>query len=139
MTTLAYLALVAALALATAYTRNYQATVSALAERVEPWARGEVTPPWQSARTLAVALAWLLTIALGILFLQWWKVALLAGGGLLLLVPLFGSLTPRPLSAHYLDRLHADVEHRLARRRGDAAALQSVKRAIAAARMPPGG
>jgi len=44
----------------------------------------------------------------------------------LLLVPVLGSFLPRPMSRHYVDRIRADLEHRVARGGPDAAQTRRV-------------
>jgi hypothetical protein len=60
-------------------------------------------------------LGWPAALGIGMLFVAWWKAAALVAGAFLLLVPAIGSLMPRPMSTHYLDRIRSDLEQRVAR------------------------
>jgi hypothetical protein len=119
---LLYILLLGMLAAFTAYTRNVQSTVIALGQQV-PAAGPLVTPRWQSARTLALVVAWPAAIGLGMLFVAWWKAVALVVGAFVLLVPVIGSFTPRPMSRHYRNSIRADLERRIARGGREAAAL----------------
>jgi len=122
---LLYLLLLGALALLTAYTRNFQRTIVALGSTLDQGAGAAVTPRRQLLRTLAVAASWPLAFGLGLLFIAWWKAVALVVGSFVLLVPVLGSLTPRSMSAHYLRRIRADLEHRLASGEGDREQLRT--------------
>jgi hypothetical protein len=107
-----FLGLLVLLALLTAYTRNYQRTVLDLDQALE--SGGRVVPRLQTARTIAVALGWPLVLGIGLMFVAWWKAVALVVGSFLLMVPVIGSLTPRPSSRHFVERIRADLERRLA-------------------------
>jgi hypothetical protein len=109
-----YLLLLGAVALLTAYTRNFQRTVVTLAAELDSAHGPVLTPRRQLLRTLAVLLAWPAAFGIGLVFFAWWKATALVVGAFLLLVPALGTLTPRALSAHYLDALRADLARRLA-------------------------
>lgn len=123
---LLYLVLLAALALLTAYTRNFQRTIVALGARVDEGATTAMTPRTQWLRTLAVALSWPLAFGLGIAFIAWWKVVALVVGAFLVLVPVLGSLTPRSMSAHYLERIRSDLRRRVTQGGPEAGRLRQV-------------
>lgn len=125
---LLYLALLGVLALLTAYTRNFQRTIVALASRVDrdQDATTAVTPRNQWLRTIGVATSWPLAFALGLLFVAWWKAVALVVAAFLLLVPVLGSLTPRSMSAHYLERIEDDLRRRVALGGPQAQRLQRV-------------
>jgi hypothetical protein len=114
---LLYLLLLGMLAAFTAYTRHLQSTV----KQQIPGAAGRIaTPRQQTLRILALVLGWPAALGLGMLFVAWWKAAALVAAAFLLLVPVLGSLMPRPMSAHHLDRIRADLERRVARGAGGA-------------------
>jgi hypothetical protein len=129
MLLLLYILLLGALAAFTAYTRNFQSTVITLEQQI-PGGAGTIVTPWrQTLRTIGLVLGWPAALGIGLLFIAWWKAAALVVGAFLLLVPVIGSLTPRPMSAHYLERIRSDLAQRLARgaKEGrDAAALARV-------------
>ena len=111
---LLYILLLGLLAAFTAYARHLQSTVITLEQQI-PGAAGRVaTPRQQTLRTLGLVLGWPAALGIGMLFVAWWKAAALVAGAFLLLVPVIGSLMPRPMSAHYLDRIRSDLEQRLA-------------------------
>jgi hypothetical protein len=115
---LLYILLLGALALLTAYTRNFQRTLVALDDALD--APGGMTPPRaQGLRTAAVLVAWPVGLAVGMAFFAWWKAVVLVLLAFMVLVPLLGTLTPRPLADHYLGRIRADLERRLAVGDGD--------------------
>jgi hypothetical protein len=110
----------------TAYARHLQSTVITLEQQI-PGAAGRIaTPGQQTLRTLTLVLGWPAALGIGMLFVAWWKAAALVAGAFLLLVPVIGSLMPRPMSAHYLDRIRADLEQRLSRGGHDAAPLRRI-------------
>lgn len=121
-----YILAVAALALATAYTRNFQRTVVELQADLGEDALAKLTPRAQWARTALIAVGWPVLMAAGILFVAWWKAVALVVGGFLLLVPLFGSFTPRALSAHYVDAIQRDLARRIGAGGNDAAELRGL-------------
>lgn len=111
---LLYILLLGLLAALTAYTRNFQGSLIKLGQQVV--ATGALpTPRWQTLRTIGLVLGWPAVLGLGMLFVAWWKVAALVAGAFLLLVPVIGSFLPRPMSAHYLDRIRSDLAQRVAR------------------------
>jgi hypothetical protein len=120
-----YLLLLAALALVTAYTRNFQRTLVAVGGEIED-GPATLTPRAQWLRTGAIVLGWPAAFALGVVFIAWWKTVALVVGAFALLVPVLGSLTPRSGSTHYLDRIKADLARRISARPRDAARLRQV-------------
>lgn len=108
-----YILLLGLLAAFTAYTRNFQSTVIGLCQQIGA-AAGVLTPKQQSLRTVALVMAWPAAIGIGMIFVAWWKAVALVVGAFLLLVPVIGSLTPRPMAAHYRDRIRADLARRIA-------------------------
>jgi len=117
-----YILLLGLLAALTAYTRNFQSTVIELGQQIT--VAGASLSPWhQSLRTVALVIAWPAAIGLGMLFVAWWKAVALVVGAFVLLVPVIGSFTPRPLSRHYRNSIRADLERRIARGGRDAAML----------------
>jgi hypothetical protein len=123
-----YLLLLGALALFTAYTRNFQRTIVALGAELDRGLGASVAPQAQTWRTLAVLLAWPLAAGVALLFVTWWKAVALVVGAFLLLVPVLGALTPRAVSAHYLGRIRADLERRRAAGGADAERLGRILR-----------
>ena len=121
-----YVLLLGAIALFTAYTRNFQRTVVALAAALGSTHGPLVTPRAQLLRTVALLLVWPAALGLGMAFVAWWKAMALVVGAFLLLVPALGALTPRAMSAHYLAAIRADLERRLAAGAADGAALREV-------------
>jgi hypothetical protein len=112
---LLYILLLGALAAFTAYARHLQSTVITLEQQI-PGASGRIaTPGQQTLRTLTLVLGWPAALGVGMLLIAWWKAAALVAGAFLLLVPVAGSLMPRPMSAHHLDRIRSDLERRVAR------------------------
>jgi len=109
-----YLLLLGALALLTAYTRNFQRTLVAIDAELDPGAGLALTPRRQWQRTIAVVAGWPIAFGLGVSFIAWWKAVALVIGAFLLLVPVLGAFTPRPMSAHYLERIRNDLERRMA-------------------------
>jgi hypothetical protein len=131
-----YAVALGALALFTAYTRNFQGTVLAVARRTDVAASDQVAPRAQTRRTLALIALWPAALFVGLMFFQWWKAVLLVVVAFALLVPLLGALlTPPALSGHYVARIRADLERRLERGEGDAARLRGVLRTLD--RLPP--
>jgi hypothetical protein len=111
---LLYILLLGMLAAFTAYARHLQSTVITLEQQI-PGAGGRIaTPGQQTFRTLTLVLGWPAALGIGMLFIAWWKAAALVAGAFLLLVPVIGSLMPRPMSAHYLDRIRSDLAQRAA-------------------------
>jgi hypothetical protein len=111
---LLYILLLGMLAAFTAYARHLQSTVITLEQQI-PGAAGRIaTPGQQTLRTLTLVLGWPAALGIGMLFIAWWKAAALVAGAFLLLVPVIGSLMPRPMSAYYLDRIRSDLEQRVA-------------------------
>ncbi len=128
-----YAVALGALALLTAYTRNFQGTVAEIARRTgNAAAIGDaVAPRAQARRTLALVALWPAALLAGLMFLQWWKAVLLIGAAFLLLVPLLGALmTPPAMAEHYLSRIRADLERRLERGEGNAERLRGALRAL---------
>lgn len=123
---LLYLLLLGALALLTAYTRNFQRTIVTLGSALDQGAGSAVTPRRQLLRTAAVAASWPAAFGIGLLFIAWWKAVALVVGSFLLLVPVLGSLTPRAMSPHYLQRIRTDLEHRIASGEGDREQLRTI-------------
>ena len=133
-----YAAALGALALFTAYTRNFQGTVAGIARRCAADAADVVAPRAQGLRTLALVALWPAALFLGLAFFQWWKAVLLPVVAFTLLVPLLGALlTPRAMSGHYVAAIRADLEQRLACGRGDAERLRGVLRALDRLDRPP--
>lgn len=116
-----FLGLLVLLALLTAYTRNYQRTVVDLDQALG--SGGRIVPRLQVARTIAVAMAWPLGLVIGLMFIAWWKVVALVLASFVLLVPVMGSLTPRPSSRHFVARIRGDLWRRIARGDPDPAEL----------------
>ena len=121
-----YVLMLAAIALFTAYTRNFQRTVVALVTELGSASGPLVTPRAQQLRTLAVLLVWPAAVGVGIAFFAWWKAMALVVGAFLILVPGLGALTPRAMSAHYLEAIRSDLERRLAAGAADAAELRQI-------------
>lgn len=109
-----YLLLLAALAAFTAHTRSFQRTVVMLDEAVGSAAGVAITPRAQGLATAMVLVLWPLALGLGLLFVAWWKAVALVVGAFVLLVPVLGSLTPRPMSEPHLRRIRADLARRIA-------------------------
>lgn len=124
-----YLGLLALLALLTAYTRNYQRTIVELDQALQ--AAGRLVPPLQVLRTILIVTLWPAAFILGVLFVAWWKAVVLVVGSFLLLTPVMGSFTPRPMSPHFLRRLRGDVERRIADGPGDPVELRRIADRIA--------
>ena len=108
-----YILLLGALALFTAYTRNFQRTIVGLGAGLDSGLAAALAPRVQLLRTLAVLFAWPAAVGLGMLFVAWWKAVALVVGAFLVLVPALGALTPRAMSAHYVQAIRADLERRL--------------------------
>lgn len=108
-----YLLLLGALALFTAYTRNFQRTIVEFGGRLDEMAAGRLMPRGQRIRTMALLAGWPIAIGLGMLFVAWWKAMALVVGAFALLVPLLGAFTPRPGSHHYVARLREDLRRRI--------------------------
>jgi hypothetical protein len=121
-----YVVLLGAIAVFTAYTRNFQRTVVALAAALGSSHGALLTPRAQLLRTFALLLVWPAALGLGMAFIAWWKAMALVVGAFLLLVPTLGALTPRALSAHYLAAIRADLERRLVGGSADDATLREV-------------
>jgi hypothetical protein len=120
-----YILLLGALAWLTAYTRNVQSTVIRLGEQIV-LGNASLSPRGQGLRTMALVVAWPAALGLGVLFVAWWKAVALVVGAFVLLVPVAGSFTPRPMSRHYRDRIRSDLERRVDKGVGDVAALRKV-------------
>jgi hypothetical protein len=126
-----YAVALGALALFTAYTRNFQGTVIEVARRTDVAAGDQVAPRAQTRRTLALVALWPAALFAGLVVFQWWKAVLLVIVAFVLLVPLLGALlTPPAMSGHYVLRIRADLERRLERGEGDAARLRGVLRTL---------
>ena len=125
-----YVLLLGALALFTAYTRNFQRTIVAIDAELGGGSGGAVTPRLQILRTLAVLLAWPAAVGVAMLVFAWWKAMALVVGAFLILVPVLGTLTPRAGSAHYLRRIRADLEQRQAAGGTDAEQLHRILRQL---------
>ena len=108
-----YVLLLGALALFTAYTRDFQRTLVELGSRLDDAAAAHLMPHGQHLRTMGLLAGWPVAIGLGILFVAWWKAVALGVGAFLILVPLLGALTPRPGSQHYVARLRGDLRRRI--------------------------
>jgi predicted anti-sigma-YlaC factor YlaD len=108
-----YVLLLGALALFTAYTRNFQRTLVELGSRVDDSAAALLMPYGQRLGTMALLAGWPVAIGLGMLFVAWWKAVALGVGAFLILVPLLGAFTPRPGSQHYVVRLRGDLLRRI--------------------------
>jgi hypothetical protein len=121
-----YILVLAALAWFTAYTRNFQRTVVTLGGAADAAGGARLIPARQRFRTMAVLAAWPGAVALGLLFVAWWKAVALAVGAFLVLVPVIGSFTPRAGSAHYVRQIRADLERRIARGGRDAPELREI-------------
>jgi hypothetical protein len=117
---LLYILLLAGLAVFTAYTRNFQRTLVAIGARLDSSAAAAATTRSQGWRTAAMVVAWPSAIGLGMVFVAWWKAVGLVVAAFLVLVPVLGALTPRPVSAHYVERIRADLVARIERGAGDA-------------------
>lgn len=109
-----YVILLGALALFTAYTRNFQRTIVAIGEQVGSPASASVAPRAQGRRTMALIVCWPLAFGIGLAFVAWWKAVALVVGAFLVLIPVLGAFTPRSFSRHYIERIRADLERRLA-------------------------
>jgi hypothetical protein len=134
---LLYILLLGALALFTAYTRNFQRTIVGLGAGLDAGLAAALAPRVQLLRTLAVLFAWPAAIGLGMLFVAWWKAVALVVGAFLLLVPVLGALTPRAMSAHYVRAIRADLERRLAAGDADPAQLRPVLEHLDRLKGPP--
>jgi hypothetical protein len=121
-----YLLLLGGLALLTAYTRNFQSTIVTLSGYVDEAAAADLVPDAQRLRTMALLTGWLAAVALGVLFIAWWKAIGLVLGTFLLLVPVLGALAPRPQSDHYVARIRADLRRRIAHGGRDAGQLREL-------------
>jgi hypothetical protein len=127
---LLYLLLLGALALFTAYTRNFQRTIVGLGGELGGETGVLLTPREQWWRTAAIIFGWPLAFAVGLAFVAWWTVVALVLAAFLLLVPLLGSFTPRPASPHYVERIRADLARRIAAGGREAEKLQRVFRQL---------
>jgi hypothetical protein len=110
---LLYLLLLGALALFTAYTRNFQRTIVDLGSKLDETAAIRLMSGGQRFRTMALLAGWPVAIGLGMLFVAWWKAMALVAAAFALLVPLLGAFTPRPGSRHYVARLRDDLRRRI--------------------------
>jgi hypothetical protein len=113
MPLIVYLLLLGALALFTAYTRNFQRTIIEVGGRLDPAAAAQLMPRGQRFRTAALLAGWPIAIGLGMSFVAWWKAMALVIAAFLILVPLLGALTPRAGSQHYVARLRGDLRRRI--------------------------
>ena len=132
-----YILLLGALALFTAYTRNFQRTIVGIGAGLDSSEGAALAPRVQILRTVGLLLAWPAALGLGMLFIAWWKAVALVVGAFLLLVPVLGALTPRAMSAHYVLRLRADVARRLAAGAPDAERLRRLLRHLDGLSAPP--
>ncbi|HSA82750.1 MAG TPA: hypothetical protein VLE23_18170 [Geminicoccaceae bacterium] len=132
-----YILLLGALALLTAYTRNFQRTIVGVGTGLDPALAAAAAPRVQLLRTLSVLFAWPAAVGLGMLFVAWWKAVALVVGAFLLLVPALGALTPRAMSAHYVRAIRADLERRLAAGDADAAQLRPLLAHLDRLKGPP--
>ncbi|MGH6914268.1 MAG: hypothetical protein ACREH3_11250 [Geminicoccales bacterium] len=123
---LSYLLVLAALALFTAYTRNFQRTIVELGSRIDDSASARLMPRGQRLRTIALLAGWPLAIGLGMMFVAWWKATALVVAAFLFLVPLLGALTPRPVSRHYVARIREDLRRRIAKGGRDVEELRGI-------------
>jgi hypothetical protein len=121
-----YLLLLGALALFTAYTRNFQSTIVALSSHLDEAAGAHLVSGAQRLRTTGLLVGWPVAVALGVLFMAWWKAIGLVLGAFLLLVPVLCALTPRPESDHYVAKIRADLRRRIARGARDAGQLRAL-------------
>jgi ABC-type transport system involved in cytochrome bd biosynthesis fused ATPase/permease subunit len=128
MTLVLYLGLLALLALLTAYTRNYQRTVVDLDQSLD--AGGRLIPPMQPIRTMLVAGLWPLALLIGLAFIAWWKAVVLVVGSFVLLTPVLGSFTPRPMSRHFLNRVEDHLRRRIAEHPAERADLERLARQL---------
>jgi len=132
-----YVLLLGALALFTAYTRNFQRTIVSLGAGLDSGEGAVLAPRVQLLRTLGMLLGWPAALGFGMLFIAWWKAAALVVGAFLLLVPVLGALTPRAMSAHYVQRLRADVARRVAAGAPDADRLRRLLQHLDGLSVPP--
>jgi len=132
-----YVLLLGALALFTAYTRNFQRTIVGLGAGLDSGEGAVLAPRVQLLRTLGMLLGWPAALGFGMLFIAWWKAAALVVGAFLLLVPVLGALTPRAMSAHYVQRLRADVARRVAAGAPDADRLRRLLQHLDGLSVPP--
>jgi hypothetical protein len=121
-----YVLLLGALALYTAYVRNFQHTIVAFASRLDDLAGAHLMSRGQRLRTVAVLAGWPLAVGIGMLFVAWWKAVALVVGAFLILVPTLGVLTPRPESPHYVTRIRGDLRRRIASGGRDVAELRGI-------------
>jgi hypothetical protein len=124
---LLYILLLAVLALFTAYTRNFQRTIVAIGSRLDSSAAAIAAPRSQGWRTAAMMVGWPSALGLGLVFIAWWKAVALVVGAFMVLVPVLGALTPRPLSRHYLECIGTDLAARIA---NDADDTEELRRAL---------
>jgi predicted anti-sigma-YlaC factor YlaD len=132
-----YVLLLGALALFTAYTRNFQRTIVGIGAALDSSEGAALAPRVQLLRTLGLLLAWPAALGLGMLFVAWWKAAALVVGAFLVLVPVLGALTPRAMSAHYVRSLRGDVARRLVAGAPDAERLRRLLRHLDRLSAPP--
>ena len=132
-----YILLLGALAVFTAYTRNFQRTIVGLGAGLDSGLAAALAPRVQLLRTLAVLFVWPAAVGLGMLFVAWWKAVALVVGAFLVLVPVLGALTPRAMSAHYLRAIRADLERRLAAGEMDALQLRPLLEQLDRLTAPP--
>jgi hypothetical protein len=123
---LLYLFLLGALALVTAYTRNFQRTLVELGSRIGESASAGLIRHGQRLRTMALLAGWPGAVGFGMMLVAWWKAVALALRAFVILVPVLGALTPRPESHYYLDRIRADLRARIANGGGDVKELAQI-------------
>ena len=129
MVLLLYLVLLGSIAVFTAYTRNYQRTVIEVDRALD--AGGRLVPPSQVVRTMIVASLWPAAFLIGLAFVAWWKAVAMVVGSYVLLTPLLGSFTPRPMSGHFLSRLRLHLGQRIDTALEDRAELERIDRDLA--------
>jgi hypothetical protein len=121
-----YVLLLGALALFTAYVRNFQHTIVAFGSRLDDMAGAQLLSRGQRLRTVGVLAGWPLAVGIGMLFVAWWKAVALVVGAFLILVPALGVLTPRPGSRHYVARIRDDLRRRINGGGRDVAELRGI-------------
>jgi hypothetical protein len=127
-----YILAIGALALVTAYARNFQRTIVDLQAELGTSAFANLTPRAQWARTAVIAAGWPVIMGVGMLFVAWWKAVALVVGGFLLLVPLLGSFMPRAGTPHYVEAIQRDLARRIGTGAKDAEALRRLGAALEA-------
>lgn len=122
-----YIVAIVALALVTAYTRNFQRTIAGLQAKLGESSLTKLTPRAQWVRTALVAAGWPLLAGVGLIFVAWWKAVALIVGGFALLVPLLGSFTPRAMGHHYVEAIRRDLAQRIVTGGRDAEELRRLQ------------